>query len=145
MIRQFLLPSLWLFLTFPALTLAQTGGIESLRQTSKAFATVARRVSPSVVFIQVEGRREMRSEDLADNLLFGDELLRRFFGEDFPGLGRPTIPGRTRKVINQGSGFVFASGQNGATYILTNSHVVENAERIRPTPQSIPATPGDRW
>jgi hypothetical protein len=31
-------------------------GIESLRATSKAFSSVAKRASPSVVFIQVEGR-----------------------------------------------------------------------------------------
>lgn len=31
-------------------------GVESLRETSKAFASVARNVSPSVVHIQVEGK-----------------------------------------------------------------------------------------
>ena len=30
------------------------GGVESLRRTSKAFASVAKEVSPSVVFIKVE-------------------------------------------------------------------------------------------
>ena len=42
-----------LFATGPAHAL--DGGIESLRQTGKAFASVARAVSPSVAFIQVEG------------------------------------------------------------------------------------------
>jgi len=126
MSRRLLLTFALLFLSVPQQAAAQAGGVESLRQTSKAFATVARRVAPSVVFIQVEGRQAVRSEALP----FGDDLLRRFFGEDFPGRARPGTPGRSRKVSSQGSGFVFASN-GGTTYILTNSHVLENAERIR--------------
>jgi serine protease Do len=126
MSRRLLLTFALLFLCVPQQAVAQAGGVESLRQTSKAFATVARKVAPSVVFIQVEGRQAVRSEALP----FGDDLLRRFFGEDFPGLARPGTPGRSRKVSSQGSGFVFASN-GGTTYILTNSHVLENAERIR--------------
>jgi hypothetical protein len=34
-------------------------GVESLRRTGKAFASVAHAVSPSVVFIQVEGRHRL--------------------------------------------------------------------------------------
>ena len=37
---------------------AQQGGIENLRETGKAFASVARQVSPSVVYIQVESKQE---------------------------------------------------------------------------------------
>jgi heterodisulfide reductase subunit C len=37
---------------------AQTGGIENLKQTSKAFSAVAQKVSPSVVFINVESVEE---------------------------------------------------------------------------------------
>ncbi len=51
----FFLPFL---LCFPLLSAplhaVEDGGIANLRQTSKAFASVAREVSPSVVFIQVE-------------------------------------------------------------------------------------------
>lgn len=35
---------------------ATDGGIESLRETGKAFSTVAKSVSPSVVFIQTESK-----------------------------------------------------------------------------------------
>jgi len=43
-----------LILIFPSVSQAKDGGIESLRQTSKAFSDVAKKVSPAVVFIQVE-------------------------------------------------------------------------------------------
>jgi serine protease Do len=108
---------------------ARDDGIESLRQTGKAFAAVARQVSPSVVFIQVEERRAARP---AENLAFpfGDDLFRRFFGDDFPAMPRRAEPRPQRKAIGQGSGFVFANGGE-ASYILTNNHVVESAEKIR--------------
>ena len=109
---------------------ARDDGLESLRQTSKAFASVARQVSPSVVFIQVEEKRPMPRDDGGELSPFGDELLRRFFGDDFPGPSRRVQPRPPRKAIGQGSGFVFSSS-GGVSYILTNNHVVEKAEKIR--------------
>ncbi len=139
-------PSLSLFLALPltfflALSLSLTAaaevgaadsGIESLRASSKAFSSVAKKVSPSVVFIQVEGQsRENFSADARDRGAwpFNDDLFSRFFGDDLPGLQRRK-PGKPRREINQGSGFAFAA-QKDVTYLLTNSHVVENAARIR--------------
>jgi serine protease Do len=118
-----LLPLLFLQ---PALA-AQDGGIESLRQTGKAFSSVARKVSPSVVFIQVEGR-VTRAEN-GGEWPFQDDLLRRFFGDDLPGLSRPA-PRQERRTLGQGSGFVFAT-RGDTAYILTNSHVVDDAARVR--------------
>jgi serine protease Do len=134
-------PSLSLVLAFPltlllALSLPAAGatdsGIESLRASSKAFSSVAKKVSPSVVFIQVEGQsRENFPTDARDRGAWplNDDLFSRFFGDDFPGLQRRK-PGKPRREINQGSGFAFAA-QKDVTYLLTNSHVVENAARIR--------------
>jgi serine protease Do len=112
---------------------AQDGGIESLRQTGKAFSSVARKVAPSVVFIQVEGRAETERADL-DAWPFHDDLFRRFFGDDFGGLrgfGAPTRPAprKPRQAMSQGSGFVFAQAGE-SSYILTNHHVVEAGRRI---------------
>lgn len=110
---------------------AQLGGIESLRQTGKAFSAVAQKVSPSVVFIQVESVKKAPAQSSP----FNDEMFRRFFGDQFKGL--PESPGgQERRSLGQGSGFVF-SLDNGLfsdkAYILTNNHVVENADKIRVT------------
>lgn len=127
----------------PVLAAAQDNGIESLRQTSKAFAEVARKVSPSVVLIQVE--RESEAVQMSpfgfpfgdgERGPFGDELFRRFFGDRFPEMPRFNEPGRKqpgkqRSVVGQGSGFVFSSNHSGnKAYILTNNHVVEGNGKI---------------
>jgi len=118
------------------------GAIASLRQTGKAFAQVAKTVSPSVVFIQVETKS---SDSVAsgeampapEDWPFGDDLFKRFFGDRFPEM--PQAPQRKeprgeRRAVGQGSGFVFESKDGllaDKTYIMTNNHVVENADRIR--------------
>jgi serine protease Do len=119
---------------------AVDGGIESLRQSGKAFASVARDASPSVVHIQTEvssaqpGAGAGPAIPFGDQLPFGDEFFKRFFGDRFPGIPRQEMPQRERRAIGQGSGFVFASKDgllSDKTYILTNNHVVDGAERIR--------------
>lgn len=120
---------------------ATDGGVESLRRTSKAFASVARNVSPSVVFIQVESK--VAANITQFNSPFGpgspfgnDEFFKHFFGDQFPGFPegqQPESPQKKHRAIGQGSGFVF-SAKDGISseksYILTNNHVVENAEKI---------------
>ncbi len=116
--------------------------VESLRQTGKAFAAVARVVSPSVVYIQVEGKAPASpvspfSSPFGDSWPFGDEFFKRFFGEPFPGTPsqpRPEQPRQEQRVIGQGSGFVISSKDglfSDKTYILTNNHVVDGADNIR--------------
>ena len=134
--------NIWMLLVLvllPVDLLAQGNGIESLRQTSKAFAEVARKVSPSVVLIQVE--RETEAAQISpfgfpfgdgERFPFGDDFFKRFFGDRFPDMPRfneqGKQPGKQRSVVGQGSGFVFVSGKN--TYILTNNHVVEGNGKI---------------
>ncbi|MET0026026.1 MAG: DegQ family serine endoprotease [Candidatus Thiodiazotropha sp.] len=121
---------------------AQEGGLENLRQTGKAFASVARSVSPSVVFIQVETTAQQPSNinqgmPFSQPWPFGDDMLKRFFGDQYHGsphmTPRQSQP-QQRRAIGQGSGFIFAT-QDGLlsdkSYILTNNHVVENADKIR--------------
>ncbi len=122
---------------------AQESGLESLRQTSKAYASIARKVSPSVVFIQVES--SLKNPNRQFSSPFGnpsdpltDEFFKRFFGDQFPGRpqnpGKGAVPQPRRRAMGQGSGFVFRVEKGllaGKTYIMTNNHVVDNAENIR--------------
>jgi serine protease Do len=128
---------LFAFWLAPAEGETQDNGIESLRQTSKAFASVARSVSPSVVFIQVESKSASTRYfqfPFDDNDLFGSDLFERFFGERFRDFSSPNVPQNQRKVIGQGSGFVFLIKDrllSDVSYILTNNHVVQNADNIK--------------
>jgi serine protease Do len=119
---------------------AHEGGIDSLRETGKAFAAVAREVSPSVVFIQVQTAVSERpftgrpSPFGGEPFPFGDEFFRRFFEDQFPGFPHREEPRERRPFMGQGSGFVFAAESgllSDKTYILTNNHVVRNAEKIK--------------
>jgi len=80
-----------------------------------SLAPLVQRVSPAVVNIRVSQTVEAPS-------LYGDEMFRRFFGlPDSPG-------GESREIASAGSG-VIVDSENG--YILTNHHVVENADQIQ--------------
>jgi serine protease Do len=91
------------------------------------FVELARRLEPSVVNISTEytpkiarGRRERNNDEKEGDDQSGD-LFRRFFGE------RNGVPPRAFRRSANGSGFVVDA--NG--YVLTNWHVVEDADAIR--------------
>ena len=112
---------------------AAQGGVESLRESSRAFASVAQQVSPSVVFIQTE--RAVQAQQSPFSSPFGDDFFDRFFGQPFPGTPRQQPPSQ-RRAVGQGSGFVFSVDDgliNDTAYILTNNHVVEGADTITVT------------
>jgi serine protease Do len=115
-------------LVLPGGAAAQDGGVEGVRQTGKAFSAVAKKAAPAVAFVQVEGPAE-RGDGQQEVWPFHDDLFRRFFGDDFPGLSRPA-PKSPRRTIGQGSGFVF-SAAGDTTYIVTNNHLLANADRVR--------------
>lgn len=117
-------------LTPPAL-MAQEKGLENLKETGLAFRSVARKVSPAVVFVKVEKAIEahghMQNEFMPPNgAPFGDDFFRRFFGAP-PQFQKPGPGPEKRQVIGQGSGFLISPDG----YILTNNHVVGDADRVK--------------
>ena len=79
-----------------------------------SLAPLVERVSPAVVNIRVSQTVRSRSP-------LGDDAFRRFFG-------LPDALGGSREVASAGSGVIVDSARG---YILTNHHVVENADTIQ--------------
>lgn len=104
--------------SFTSLSGAQTDRTATVRADgSSVFADVAERVRPAVVFIKTE-----RSLSAAERGNEGDAPF-EFFREFFPDDQRSQ---RNRLVPGGGSGFVF----DDEGHILTNYHVVRDAEKI---------------
>ncbi|MDR1612629.1 MAG: S1C family serine protease, partial [Planctomycetota bacterium] len=83
---------------------------------SRAYVAVAKMIRPAVVNIKVE-RRVMVPR-------YNDPL--QFFFDNFPGM-RDRLPQRRQTLAGQGSGVIV----DAEGYILTNNHVVGDADSIR--------------
>ncbi|HUG61870.1 MAG TPA: Do family serine endopeptidase [Methylomirabilota bacterium] len=113
--------------------------IQVPRQQAFSFADVVERVQPAVVSIQVRTNPVLTSSDSpsfrmpegGDNPL--EEFFRRFGEPGMPGI--PGMPGQrqqNRPSMGQGSGF-FISADG---YLVTNNHVVDNADVVTVTMDS---------
>lgn len=100
-----------------------------LRETGNAFVAVAKSAIPAVVFVTVEktittGAPGQQFNDPRN--FFGDDMVRRFFGG-----GRELYRRQPRQFTQKGSGSGFLISKDG--YILTNNHVVGDADKITVT------------
>ncbi|MCD6580757.1 MAG: DegQ family serine endoprotease [Desulfuromusa sp.] len=121
-----------IFFLCSSVVLAQEKGLENLKQTGQAFRSVAKKVSPAVVFIKVE--KNISPQSPAEfyspfDSPFGDDFFHRFFGEPPQSQTprNPHQPQKHRREVGQGSGFLITSDG----YIITNNHVVGDADNVQ--------------
>ncbi len=99
------------------------------RGAPESFADLAEKLLPAVVNISttqvIEGRSGPEIPQLPPGSPFED------FFKDFFDRGQPNKPNqRKRRATSLGSGFIVKSNGDGSSYVVTNNHVIADADEI---------------
>ncbi len=109
----------------PQAVSAQSSSVKTLRQLNEDFIDISEKVTPAVVSISMTKRAKARSNPRRmDPRSTPDEFF-DFFGMPFP---QGQQPQQERRQEGMGSG-VIVDAEKG--YVLTNNHVVEDADEIK--------------
>ena len=129
-----LLPAFIIYLTFfgistePADAAAPQASKTALLQTADAFSAITEQTRPGVVYIEViTGKSSDTSTSQQSDSFFNDPDINSFWGTK-PSDNKPS-PKSDPPRQNRGSGFLISPDG----YIITNSHVIKNADEITVT------------